>query len=310
MSVKKLDKIFKPKSIAVIGASNRDGVPGYRIFRNLIGSGYQGIAYPVNPKHESIQGVQAYKSIEEVPKVVDLAIIATPSRTVPDVLEQCGKKGIKGILIISAGFKEIGEEGKALEKQLLQIKKRYDMRIVGPNCVGFILPYLNLNATFATSIPLQGNIALFSQSGAICGAILDWAAAANVGFSSFISVGSMMDVDFGDLIDYFGMDIHTRSIVLYVESITDAKKFMSAARSFARAKPIIVIKSGRYQEGAKAASSHTGAMAGEDTIYNAAFKRAGIVRVKHISDLFNCSSILAKQPRPTGSNIAIVTNAG
>ncbi len=310
MSVKKLDKIFKPKSIAVIGASNRDGVPGYRIFRNLIGSGYQGIAYPVNPKHESVQGVQAYKSIEEVPKVVDLAIIATPSRTVPDVLEQCGKKGIKGILIISAGFKEIGEEGKALEKQLLQIKKRYDMRIVGPNCVGFILPYLNLNATFATSIPLQGNIALFSQSGAICGAILDWAAAANVGFSSFISVGSMMDVDFGDLIDYFGMDIHTRSIVLYVESITDAKKFMSAARSFARAKPIIVIKSGRYQEGAKAASSHTGAMAGEDTIYNAAFKRAGIVRVKHISDLFNCSSILAKQPRPTGSNIAIVTNAG
>ena len=310
MSVKKLDKIFKPKSIAVIGASNRDGVPGYRIFRNLIGSGYQGIAYPVNPKHESIQGVQAYKSIEEVPKVVDLAIIATPSRTVPDVLEQCGKKGIKGILIISAGFKEIGEEGKALEKQLLQIKKRYGMRIVGPNCVGFILPYLNLNATFATSMPLQGNIALFSQSGAICGAILDWAAAANVGFSSFISVGSMMDVDFGDLIDYFGMDIHTRSIVLYVESITDAKKFMSAARSFARAKPIIVIKSGRYQEGAKAASSHTGAMAGEDTIYNAAFKRAGIVRVKHISDLFNCSSILAKQPRPTGSNIAIVTNAG
>ena len=310
MSVKKLDKIFKPKSIAVIGASNREGVPGYRIFRNLIGSGYQGIAYPVNPKHESIQGVQAYKSIEELPKVVDLAIIATPSRTVPDVLEQCGKKGIKGILIISAGFKEIGEEGKALEKQLLQIKKKYGMRIVGPNCVGFILPYLNLNATFATSMPLQGNIALFSQSGAICGAILDWAAAANVGFSSFISVGSMMDVDFGDLIDYFGMDMHTRSIVLYVESITDAKKFMSAARSFARAKPIIVIKSGRYQEGAKAASSHTGAMAGEDAIYNAAFKRAGIVRVKHISDLFNCASILAKQPRPTGSNIAIVTNAG
>ena len=310
MSVRKLDKIFKPKSIAVIGASNREGAPGYRIFRNLIGSGYQGIAYPVNPKHESIQGVQAYQSIEELPKVVDLAIIATPSKIVPEVLEECGKKEIKGILIISAGFKEIGEEGKDLEKQLLQIKKRYSMRIVGPNCVGFILPYLNLNATFATSMPLKGNIALFSQSGAICGAILDWAAAANVGFSSFISVGSMMDVDFGDLIDYFGMDIHTRSIVLYIESITDAKKFMSAARSFARAKPIIVIKSGRYQEGAKAASSHTGAMAGEDAIYNAAFKRAGIVRVKHISDLFNCSSILAKQPRPTGSNIAIVTNAG
>ena len=310
MGIKRLDKIFKPKSIAVIGASNTEGAPGYRIFRNLIGSGYQGIAYPVNPNHESIQGVQAYKSIDEVPKVVDLAIIVTPAKTIPDILEQCGKKGIIGILIISAGFKEIGEEGKALEKQLLDIKQKYGMRIVGPNCVGFILPYLNLNATFATSMPIQGNIALFSQSGAICGAILDWAAAENVGFSSFISVGSMMDVDFGDLIDYFGMDIHTRSIVLYVESITDAKKFMSAARGFARVKPIIVIKSGRYKEGAKAATSHTGAMAGEDTIYDAAFKRAGCVRVKKISDLFNCSSILAKQKRPTGANIAIVTNAG
>ena len=310
MGIKRLDKIFKPKSIAVIGASNKEGAPGFRIFRNLIGSGYQGIVYPVNPNHESIQGVQAYKTIEEVPKVVDLAIIVTPSKTIPDILEQCGKKGIIGILIISAGFKEIGEEGKALEKQLLEIKQKYGMRIVGPNCVGFILPYLNLNATFATSMPIQGNIALFSQSGAICGSILDWAAASNVGFSSFISVGSMIDVDFGDLIDYFGMDIHTRSIVLYVESITDAKKFMSAARGFARVKPIIVIKSGRFKEGAKAASSHTGAMAGEDAIYDAAFKRAGIVRVKKIIDLFNCSSILAKSPRPTGSKIAIVTNAG
>jgi len=310
MGVENLDKIFKPKSIAVIGASNKEGAPGFRIFRNLIGSGYQGVAYPINPKHDSIQGVQAYKSVNDIPKVVDLAIIATPAKTVADVLEQCGKKGIKGILIISAGFKEIGDEGKALEKKLEKIKDKYGLRIIGPNCVGFTLPYLNLNATFASSMPLQGNIALFSQSGAICGAILDWAAAANVGFSSFISVGSMMDVDFGDLIDYFGMDIHTRSIVLYVESITEARKFMSAARSFARAKPIIVIKSGRFQEGAKAASSHTGAMAGEDSIYDAAFKRAGIVRVKHISDLFNCSSILAKQPRPRGPKIAIVTNAG
>jgi len=276
----------------------------------LIGSGYEGVAYPVNPKYESIQGVQSYKDVKSLPKVVDLAIIATPSKIVPDVLEQCGKKGIKGILIISAGFKEIGEKGKDLEKKLMHIKKKYGLRIVGPNCVGFILPYLNLNATFAGSMPLRGNIALFSQSGAICGSILDWASAANVGFSSFVSVGSMMDVDFGDLIDYFGMDINTRSIVLYVESITNARKFMSAARSFARAKPIIVIKSGRFKEGAKAASSHTGALAGEDTIYDAAFKRAGIVRVKHISDLFNCSSILAKQPRPTGPNIAIVTNAG
>ena len=310
MGIENLDKVFKPKSIAVIGASDKVGSAGYRIFRNLIGSGYDGIVFPVNPKKESIQGVQAYVSVDDIPKVVDLAIIATPAKVVIDVVERCGKRGIKGILIVSAGFKEIGEEGRLLEKKLLKIKDKYGLRIVGPNCVGFILPYLNLNATFAGSAPEKGNIALFSQSGAICGAILDWAAAAKVGFSSFISVGSMLDVDFGDLIDYFGMDMHTRSIVLYVESITNARKFMSASRSFARSKPIIVIKSGRFKEGAKAASSHTGAMAGEDYIYDAAFKRAGAIRVKEISDLFNCSSILAKQPRPTVPNIAIITNAG
>jgi acetyltransferase len=310
MGVENLDYIFKPKSIAVIGASNTVGSAGYRVFRNLVGSGYEGVVYPVNPKYESIQGVQAYPSVKDVPKAVDLAIISTPAQTVLDVVEQCGKKGIKGILIISAGFKEIGAEGIALEKKLLDIKEKYGLRIIGPNCVGFVVPYLNLNATFIGSMPERGNIALFSQSGAVCGAILDWAQASKVGFSSFVSVGSMLDVDYGDLIDYFGMDIHTRSIVLYVESITDAKKFMSATKSFARAKPIIVIKSGRFKEGAKAASSHTGAMAGEDAIYEAAFRRAGIVRVNNIEDLFNCSSILAKQPRPPGRNIAIITNAG
>lgn len=310
MGIENLDSIFKPKSIAVVGASNKIGSAGYRIFRNLIGSGYEGVVYPVNPNHESIQGVQAYPTIKDLPKVVDLAIISTPSITVPDVLEECGKRGIKGIIIISAGFKEIGEEGLKLEKKLSDIKKKYGLRIIGPNCVGITIPHLNLNATFAASMPGKGNIALFSQSGAICGAILDWAAFTNVGFSSFVSVGSMLDVDFGDLIDYFGMDMYTRSILLYVESITNAKKFMSAARSFARAKPIVVIKSGRFSEGAKAASSHTGALAGEDAIYDAAFKRAGVVRVKEIEDLFGCSSILAKQPRPTGPNLALITNAG
>jgi len=310
MGVENLDYIFKPKSIAVIGASNTVGSAGYRVFRNLIGSGYEGVVYPVNPKYESVQGVQAYPSVKDVTKAVDLAIISTPAQTVLDIVEQCGKKGIKGILIISAGFKEIGAEGVALEKKLLEIKEKYGLRIVGPNCVGFVVPYLNLNATFIGSMPERGNIALFSQSGAVCGAILDWAQASKVGFSSFVSVGSMLDVDYGDLIDYFGMDIHTRSIVLYIESITDAKKFMSATKSFARAKPIIVIKSGRFKEGAKAASSHTGALAGEDAIYDAAFRRAGVVRVSNIEDLFNCSSILAKQPRPPGRNIAIITNAG
>ena len=184
MSAGNLDKVFKPKSIAVIGASNTIGSAGYRIFRNLIGSGYEGVVFPVNPKRESIQGVQAYSSIDKLPKVVDLAIVATPAEMVADIVERCGKNGIKGILIISAGFKEIGEAGKILEKKLMQIKEKYDLRIVGPNCVGFTLPYLNLNATFAGSIPAKGNIALFSQSGAVCGAILDWAASAKVGFSS------------------------------------------------------------------------------------------------------------------------------
>jgi|WetSurMetagenome_2_1015567.scaffolds.fasta_scaffold00038_39 acetyltransferase len=310
MNGAKFDKIFKPKSIAVIGASETIGSAGYRIFRNLIGSGYEGVVYPVNSKRESVQGVQAYPSINDVPKIVDLAIIATPASIVCDIVEQCGIRGIKGILIISAGFKEIGPEGVIREERLLELKKKYELRILGPNCVGFIMPYLNLNATFAGSMPEKGSIALLSQSGAVCGAILDWAAAAKVGFSSFVSVGSMLDVDFGDLIDYFGMDIHTRSIVLYIESITDARKFMSATKAFARAKPIIVIKSGRYKEGAKAAASHTGALAGEDIIYEAAFRRSGVVRVMDIMDLFNCSSILAKQPRPMGPNIAIVTNAG
>jgi len=310
MNGAKLDKIFKPRSIAVIGASETIGSAGYRIFRNLIGSGYEGVVFPVNSKRESIQGVQAYPSINDVPKVVDLAIIVTPASVVCDIVEQCGIRGVKGILIISAGFKEIGPEGVAREKRLLELKKKYGLSIIGPNCVGFIMPFLNLNATFAGSMPDKGSIALLSQSGAVCGAILDWAAAAKVGFSSFVSVGSMLDVDFGDLIDYFGMDIHTRSIVLYIESITEARKFMSATKAFARAKPIIVIKSGRYKEGAKAAASHTGALAGEDVIYEAAFRRSGVVRVMNIMDLFNCSSILAKQPRPMGPNIAIVTNAG
>src|SRR5512136_2081025 len=232
MNGAKLDKIFKPKSIAVIGASETIGSAGYRIFRNLIGSGYEGVVFPVNTKRESIQGVQAYPTINHVPKVVDLAIIVTPATVVCDIVEQCGIRGIKGILIISAGFKEIGPEGVAREQRLLELKKKYGLSIVGPNCVGFILPYLNLNATFAGSMPSKGNIALFSQSGAICGAILDWAQSAKVGFSSFISVGSMLDVDFGDLIDYFARDPYTRSIVLYIEAITNARKFMSAARHF------------------------------------------------------------------------------
>jgi acetyltransferase len=248
--------------------------------------------------------------VEQIPEPVDLAVIATPAKSVPEIVEQCGKAGIKGLVIISAGFKEIGAEGKALEDKILEIKKKYGIRIIGPNCLGVIRPSIKLNATFINRMPKSGNIAFISQSGALGSAILDWAIQENIGFSNFVSIGSMIDVDFGDLIDYFGMDPKTRSILMYIEGLTDARKFMSAARHFARTKPIIVVKAGKFSESAKAAASHTGSLTGEDIIYDAAFKRAGIIRVDEIGDLFNCAEVLGTQPLPKGPNLAIITNAG
>jgi len=248
--------------------------------------------------------------VSQLPKTVDLAIIATPAKTVPEILEQCGKAGITGIIIISAGFKEVGSEGKALEDRILEIKKRYNLRIIGPNCLGVIRPNINLNATFAMKKAKAGNIAFISQSGALGTAILDLAIHENIGFSNFVSLGSTIDVDFGDLIDYFGDDPETKSILMYVEGIRDAREFMSAARHFARAKPIIVAKAGKYGESAKAAASHTGSLTGEDMVYDAAFKRAGIVRVEEIADLFNIAEILGMQPIPKGPSLAVITNAG
>jgi acetyltransferase len=305
-----LDKIFNPKSVAVIGASDEEGSVGYALMKNFTGSGFAGHVFPVNLKKAEILGLKAYQTIEQVPEPVDLAVIATPARTVPDVLEQCGKAGINGIIIISAGFKEIGPEGKALEEKITEIKKKYNMRIVGPNCLGVIRPMLHLNATFISKMPKPGNIAFISQSGALGSAILDWAMHENIGFSNFISLGSMIDVDFGDLIDYFGTDPKTKSILMYIEGITDARKFMSASRHFARTKPIIVVKAGKFSESAKAAASHTGSLTGEDMIYDKAFKRAGMVRVEEIADLFNCAAVLGMQPIPRGPNLAIITNAG
>jgi acetyltransferase len=310
LSLQILDKIFNPKSVAVIGASDEEGSVGYRLLRNLIGVGYRGVVYPVNPRKTSVQGIQAYPSVEELPRQVDLAVIATPARTVPDIVEQCGKSGVQGIVIISAGFREIGSEGKALEDQILAIKKKYAMRIIGPNCLGIIRPSIRLNASFAAKMALPGNIAFISQSGALCSAILDWANTEGIGFSNFVSVGSMIDVDFGDLIDHFGTDPHTRSIIMYIEGLTNVRKFMSAARHFARTKPIIVVKAGKFSESAKAAASHTGALTGEDMIYDAAFHRAGIIRVEEIEDLFNCAEVLEMQTHPKGPNLAIITNAG
>jgi acetyltransferase len=310
MSTRNLDRLFDPRSIAVIGASNKKGSVGYILLRNLIGAEYDGIVFPVNPKAPSVQGIQAYTSIGQVPRKVDLAVIAVPAPAVPDVVRECGEAGVAGAVIVSAGFKETGKEGKKLEELVLSTAASYGLRVVGPNCLGYIRPGLSLNVTFAHVMPEPGRVAFFSQSGALGTAILDWATANKVGFSAFVSVGSMADVDFGDLIDYFGADPRTGSIIMYIEAITDARKFMSAARHFAKTKPIIVVKSGRTARSAMAAASHTGAIAGDDTLYSAAFRRAGIVRVDEIEDLFDCSETLSRQISPRGPRLAIVTNAG
>jgi acetyltransferase len=305
-----LDKIFNPKSVAIIGASDTEGSVGHAIVKNFTQLSFAGKVYFVNNKKPEIMGVKTYPSVDKIPEEIDLAMIATPAKTVPDVMEECGKAHVKGVIIVSAGFKEIGPQGKALEDKVAQIARIYGIRVVGPNCIGIIRPRNNLNATFLDKMPKAGKIAFLSQSGALGSAILDWAISENIGFSNFVSVGSMLDVDFGDLIDYFGSDPKTKSILMYVEGITQARKFMSAARHFARTKPIIVVKSGKFTESAKAAASHTGSLSGQDDVYDAAFKRAGVVRVDEIADLFNAAEVLGTQPLPKGKRLAIITNAG
>lgn len=306
----KLDSIFNPKVIAVIGASDKRGSVGYALMDNLINSKYAGTVHPVNVKRSHVHGVRAYKSVMDVPDKPDLAIIATPAATVPQVVMECGQAGVSGIVIISAGFQEIGQAGEKMTEQIILTVKKYQMRIIGPNCLGFMRPDLHLNASFASKMALTGNIAFISQSGALCTAILDWSLKNNVGFKHFVSIGSMADVSFHDLIDYFGQDQDVRSILIYMESLNDARKFMSAARAFARTKPIIVLKAGRTSEGAQAAKSHTGSLTGNDAIFDAAFKRAGIIRVDTIVSLFHTAKSLAMQPHPRGNRMAIITNAG
>ncbi|MFX1575668.1 MAG: bifunctional acetate--CoA ligase family protein/GNAT family N-acetyltransferase [Promethearchaeota archaeon] len=305
-----LARIFNPQSIALIGASEEEESVGQILMHNLTQTGYLGKIYPVNNKREKIMGFKAYTKIGEIEEPVDLAIIATPAKTVAGIVEECGEAGIPGVIIISAGFREIGKKGREREAKLKTLQKKYNLRIIGPNCLGIIRPNINLNATFTETQPNVGNIAFISQSGALGSAILDLAVSQKIGFSAFVSVGSMIDVDFGDLIDYFGTDQHTRSIIMYIEGITDARKFMSAARHFAKTKPVIVVKAGKFSESAKAAASHTGSLAGSDLVYDAAFKRAGIVRVEEISDLFNAAEVLGIQPLPQGPRLAIITNAG
>jgi len=305
-----IDRMFSPRAVALIGATDTEGTVGEATLKNLlIGKGKHTV-YPVNPNHENVAGLKCYPDIASVPEHVDLAVIATPAQSVPAVVEECGKAGVEGVVIISAGFREVGAEGAKLEEEIKKIRSKYGFRLLGPNCVGFARPAVHLNATFLKDTPEPGSIAFISQSGALGSAILDWATVSHVGFSLFASVGSMLDLDFGDLIDYLGTDPATRSILVYVEGIGNAKKFMSAARGFARTKPIVVLKAGKYNTGAKAVQSHTGALAGDFEVYDAAFKRVGVLRVDEIGDLFNCASVLDSKRLPSGPRLAVVTNAG
>ncbi len=305
-----LDAIFAPKSVAVIGATERSGSVGRIVLWNLLSSAFGGTVYPVNPKRHSVLGIKAYPTIGDVPEPVDLAIIATPAATVPSVIGECINAGVNGAIVLSAGFREIGASGSELERQIREQLERSRLRLIGPNCLGIMNPVIGLNATFASTIARPGNVGFISQSGALCSAILDWSFRENVGFSTFVSIGSMLDVSWGDLIYYLGDDPHTHSIVIYMESIGDARSFLSAAREVALTKPIIVLKAGRTEAAAQAATSHTGALAGSDVVLDAAFRRSGVLRVDRISELFDMAEVLAKQPRPKGPRLTIVTNAG
>ncbi len=305
-----LGAIFSPETVAVIGASDSPGSVGHTLLWNLISNPFGGTVYPVNPKHHSVMGVKAYPNIGEVPDSVDLAVIATPAPTVPGIIKECVAAGVKGAIIVSAGFKEIGAAGAELERQILADAHQGKLRIIGPNCLGVMNPHTALNATFASAIARPGSVGFISQSGALCTSILDWSFRENVGFSAFVSMGSMLDVGWGDLIYYLGDDPRTQSIVIYMESVGDARSFFSAAREVALTKPIIAIKAGRTEAAAKASVSHTGSLTGSDEVLDAAFRRCGVLRVAKISELFNMAEVLAKQPRPKGPRLSIVTNAG
>ena len=272
-----LDAIFKPRSVAVIGATERPDSVGRTILWNLISNPFGGIVYPVNPKRDSVLGIKAYPNLAAIEDEVDLAVVVIPAPYVPDVIEECVEKGVRGAIIISAGFKERGEKGVELERQVLDISRRGNLRIVGPNCLGVMSPVTNLNATFAGAMALPGNVGFISQSGALCTSVLDWSFEERVGFSAFVSIGSMLDVNWGDLIYYLGEDPNTESIVIYMESVGDARSFLSAAREVAFHKPVIVIKAGRTEAAAQAAASHTGSLTGSDEVLDAAFKRGGRV---------------------------------
>ncbi|MGB8476550.1 MAG: bifunctional acetate--CoA ligase family protein/GNAT family N-acetyltransferase [Candidatus Acidiferrum sp.] len=301
---------FSPASVALVGATDREGSVGGTTLRNLLQAGYKGRVFPVNPHRKEIFGVPCFPAIGAIPETVELAVVVTPAVTVPGVVAECVKAGVASVVVISAGFKEMGAAGAALERDIQAELRKGPTRLIGPNCLGLMNPWLGLNATFAHDIARPGSVAFLSQSGALLTAILDWSLSENVGFSAIVSTGSMLDVGWGDLLSFFGQDEKTESILIYMESIGDARAFLSAAREVSFSKPIIVIKAGRSEAASKAAASHTGAMTGSDEVYDAAFRRCGVLRVDRISELFHIADVLGKQPRPRGPRLMILTNAG
>ena len=301
--------MFSPKTVALIGASDKPDSPGRAILHNLLLTADRRV-FPVNPHKATLLDIPAYPTISSIPEKIDLAIIATPAPSVPSVVEECGEAGVEGVVIISSGFRETGEEGERREEEIVGIRKRYSMRIVGPNSLGFIRPHIGLNTTPLTSNPLSGNVAFISQSGAFGRALLEWGIDKHLGLSMFASLGSMIDVDLGELIDFLGYDPHTRSIMIYMEEgIGDVKKFISATRGFARNKPIIVLRPARMSDRSTRAHSHTGYLATSDRVYDAVFRRVGVVRVKTVADLFNTAGVLYSKHLPKGPRLLILTNA-
>lgn len=311
MTTRNLEKLFRPTSIAVIGATNRPGAVGSVLMHNLLEGGFEGPIMPVNPKHSAVAGVLAYPDIEQLPMAPDLAIICTPAAAIPALIEQLAGIGTRAAIVLTAGLdKAKTPDGRTVKQAMLEATNKHLFRILGPNCLGLLVPGIKLNASFAHLPASDGKIAMVSQSGALCTVILDWAAENGAGFSHFISMGECTDVDFGDVIDYLANDSSTRAILLYIEAITNGRKFMSACRSAARNKPVIVIKSGRDGAGAKAAASHTGALAGADQVYDAAFRRAGMLRVENIGELFSAVETLTRAKRQTGERLMMMTNGG
>lgn len=305
-----LNRFFTPKSVAIVGASARDNSVGYRLLLNMQEAGFAGGLYPINPKHEQLLGLTTYPDLISLPETPDLVVIATPAASVPSVVRLCGEKGVKSVVIISAGFAELGTNGAGLQQEVLQVASHFGIRIVGPNCLGIIRPSGKLNATFGDGTVKDGHLALLSQSGAICTAILDWAKAQDIGFSTVVSMGGAADIDFGEVLDYLATDSKTTGILMYVEGIRDARRFLSGLKAAARLKPVILIKSGRHAAGSLAAMSHTGAMVGGDHVFDAAIERAGVVRVYSINELFSAARVLANNYAVTGDRLAIITNAG